>query len=403
MSVKTIFKTLLGTIFLMVTISVLIELFNVNISGMQIRQMTKMAAKQSCELFTQETYKINTSASGARSVSDVKNCDGTTYVTGDFYGYRTGESDSSYAYNVWHSIYGADAFKNFCTSSGRYGGASNGSAVRLAKKDSSSTYSSMQEMYPDLELFYKVMNGTLTSVSTPVWSASDVDIKKYNDYMKAQTMEATMFTPVNIGVPYMDEEVVNKMFRWHLAQILSNCNSDLIQKDDDNQYFVNYKGFRCYVQKARIYSYQYSSFNLSVDSEKDAFKDLTGMSADSLGRGSDKTENNIVTVVGINYEIPVSYKGLTPIKRVFNYIWDLEVGGFNGATPPDPIHQDWNIESLSSVTTARDATGHVTGTPTAITWLQAGGRKKATGETGMSETNSGALPSVGHLTYTLIR
>lgn len=403
MSVKTIFKTLLGTIFLMVTISVLIELFNVNISGMQIRQMTKMAAKQSCELFTQETYKINTSSSGAKSVSDVKNCDGTTYATGDFYGYRSTESSSSYAYDVWHSIYGASAFKNFCTSSGRYGGASNGSAVRLAKKNSSSTYSSMQEMYPDLKLFYNVMNGSLSSVGTPGWDASNAEIKKYNDYMKAQTMEATMFTPVNIGVPYMDETVVNKMFRWHLAQILSNCDSDLIQKDEDNQYFVNYKGFRCYVQKARIYSYQYSSFNLSVDSEKAAFKDLTGMSADSLGRGNDKAENNIVTVVGINYEIPVSYKGITPIKRVFNYIWDMEVGGYNGTATPSTIHQDWGEEALSSVSSARDATGHVTGTPTAITWLQAGGRKAATGETGMSETNSGALPSVGHLTYTLIR
>ena len=59
MSVKSIFKILLGTIVIMISTSLFMELFNVSISGMQVKQMTRMAAKQACVLFTQETYKTD--------------------------------------------------------------------------------------------------------------------------------------------------------------------------------------------------------------------------------------------------------------------------------------------------------------------------------------------------------
>ena len=71
--VKMVFKALLGTIAFIVLSSLCIELFNINITGMQIRQMTKMAAKQAAMLFTQENYKIENGRGALASANILTN------------------------------------------------------------------------------------------------------------------------------------------------------------------------------------------------------------------------------------------------------------------------------------------------------------------------------------------
>lgn len=413
MSVKTIFKTLIGTIFLMISISAIIELFNVHISGMQIRQMTKMAANQACTLFTQETYKTDGSK-GATKLSDVKDNMGNTYVTGKFYGNNTD------AYDIWHYIYDNDNFKTFLNSTGAY----NDNKPPAGK-------SSMKDAFPELEILLKAVEskGKVNIGAPPSWDASEEELLKYTNLSRQLTYYETMFTPVNIGIPYMDDEVVNKMFQWNLAQLLSNCDPDLIQTDVYGDKYVNYKGFRCYVQKAEIVDYRYEVFDLNNNDDKVAFETRTGMKASQLGIAGNSSvdlgsnykslweSNNYVTIVGINYRIPISYAGITPIKRIFNYAWRNEVDditsdyvsdlggvdGFNGQgyNPSNYVNEAWANEKLSSVASGVDSARD------GIEFLEAGGITDLGTTAGAANNDklnaSGVLDTLGELTYILVR
>ena len=382
MSVKSIFKTLVGTIFLMVTISVFVEFFNVSISGMQLRQMTKMAARQACILFTQETYKTDSSRTqGAALVSNVVAPDGTLYISGDFYGGRTSMRA------IWNSIYLSDNFQRFCDSSGMY-----------ASNRVPSGYSSITDAYPDLDILQNAAKyqGNAPIPSVPDWDAGESEVLAYTNALKANAYYEAAYTTVNIGVPYIDDEIVNKMFKWNVAQILSNCDPDSIQIDEDGEYFINYKGFRCYAQAAKIHSYEYKTYDLTNSSDAMEFYNKTGITTKEMAslnvkgisttaNSDGRVDNNLVTVVGINYRIPISYVGITPIKRIFNYVWDNEVAGLDG-TVDGTLDGEWANEKLASVDN---------GTADGIEYLQAGG---------INGNNSGGLfETVGSLEYTLIR
>lgn len=358
MSVKTIFKVLLGTVMLIVISSVMVELFNISITGMQIRQMTRMSARQACILFTQETYKTD-AKNGSANVQSIKNCDGGEYISGNFY-------PNTNAQNIWKSIYTSNNFKNFCNNT-----------VGLDK-------------YSDLILLQRAANsnGNVGLPSPPSWDASDSEIAEYNKATTAQLYFDNLYTTVNLGIPYMDDEIVNKMFRWNLAMILSNCTSDSIQMDEDGNYFINYKGFRCYAQAAEITKYDYTVCDLGTSEGRIKFNNLTGMSASKVGSNAGlgldgiESDNKCVTVVGIEYRMPVSYIGITRIKNIFNFVWNNEVKGFNGDDAGITNKESWAEESLSQVGT--NAGG--------IQYLKSGGT-----------FGNNTLPSTGRLIYTLVR
>ena len=112
-------------------------------------------------------------------------------------------------------------------------------------------------------------------------------------------------------------------------------------------------------------------------------------------------ENDYVTVVGIEYRIPISYTGITPIKRIFNWVWNTEVSGFkdaagnNGAGNLD--NANWSGEN------ARNNVGG--NNNTAIQYLNAGGSR--TSDTGTDVKSAGGidglLDHMAVLQYTLIR
>ena len=348
MTVKTIFKALIGTIAIIVISSCLIELFNISVTGMQIRQMTKMAARQACVLFTQETYKTG-GGKGAVNLPDIPAADGTRYITGNFY-------TSSDARAIWQSIFTSTDFKNFTTSGGRY------ADTRLP-----AGYGSLQEAFPDLEIL-ALSSGAkydpvVANAEVPGWNAAENSsaVINYNKKIKAQGYKDSMFTTVNLGIPYMDDEIVAKMFRWNLAQILSNTSSLSIQNlEGTNKYFVNYKGFECYASEAKILDYTYKCYNLDNAADKEEFKQVSNMLTASrngvagggtgtLGSNYERDDNNIVTVVSIKYSVPVSYKGITPIRNIFNYVWSHEVAGLDGEVDGNLDGRTWNTETQDLV------------------------------------------------------
>lgn len=421
MSVKTIFKTLIGTIVTIVIISVCIELFNVNVSGLQIKTVCNMAAKQSAELFTQETYKgegdvYSYTEAKSANMRDIKAKDGTVYISGNFYG------NSKYTSIIWSHIYGASntTFKNVCTMSK---GSSVSQTIHVGNSAAKNVIYKYEYCSPEVSYIDKVENGryihqtyqwapyknTNTPISiykelgqlyagiheSSVDSAAnaaitfeqyknDAPIVRQKSYaINAKRMKEKYYTPVNIGFPYFDAEVTNKIFQWDLAMILSNGLSESIVKDENGTYYINYKGFRCYVQDAYITNFNYYIIDVKTDAKQ--LGELTNMDAGKLRKVDIKNDNNAslensyITVVGIEYTIPMAYQGITPLKNIFEYVWNNEVNGQTDSTV-DPLQADRS--NMKGTGTFSYATQNMTNS---------------------SDTGNGALPATGEIYYVLVR
>lgn len=318
MTVKSIFKILIGTIVLMVGSSLIIELFNVSTSGLQINQTSKMAGRQACVLFTQESYKSHTDGGivgGAVESSNVYDINGALYVTGEFY-------TSDNPVDIYNSLYTSAAFKDWMDTD---------DAVHIGN-------------WYNLKLIDKALNHPST-LNIPFGQPG------YNEAMTAKLYKDVMMTPVNLGIPYLDEETLNKMFQWNLAQLLSNCNPNSIRIDEYGKSYVAFRGFRVYADMANISNIEYKTFDMTIPSNKLEFQKITNIDPDNLGFGIDaalqstvdisEDDRNRICSVGISYNIPMTYEGITPIKQIFNYVWDTEVEGLNGGSGR-VTHQQWN-------------------------------------------------------------
>lgn len=425
MSVKTIFKTLIGTIVSIVIISMCIEMFNVNVSGLQIKTVCNMAAKQSAELFTQETYKgegdvYSYTEAKSSNMKDIKAADGTTYISGNFYG------SSRTVSAIWNNLYGVsnNTFKNVCTMSL---GTSVSQTIRVGNSAAKNVfykyeYCSPQVKYTDIEYssgskhrlvhqtypwspykdtnkpisVYKELgqlyagihessvNSAASATITFEQYRDNADIVKQKSYAtNAKRMKSKYYTPVNVGFPYFDAEVTNKIFQWDLAMILSNGLSDSIVQDENGNYYINYKGFRCYVQDAYITNFNYYIVDAKTDGSQ--LRALTNMDASNLRDivatvdNDINLENSYVTVVGIEYTIPISYQGITPLKNIFEYVWNNEVNGQTGSTV-DPLQTDRS--GMTGTGTFSYATQNMTNS---------------------SNAGNGALPAAGEIYYVLVR
>lgn len=421
MSVKTIFKTLIGTIVCIVIISVCVELFNVNVSGLQIKTVCNMAAKQSAELFTQETYKgegdvYSYTEAKSANMKDIKAADGTVYISGNFYG------NSRYTRDIWNNLYGASntTFKNVCTMSL---GTSVSQTIYVGNSTAKNVlykyeYCSPQVKCTDVTMGTRLVHqtypwspykGTNTPISiykelgqlyagiheSSVNSAASATItfeqyknnapivKQKSYAINAKRMKNKYYTPVNIGFPYFDAEVTNKIFQWDLAMILSNGLSESIVQDESGNYYINYKGFRCYVQDAYITNFNYYIIDAKTDNSQ--LRALTNMDASNLrdivvtADNDASLENSYVTVVGIEYTIPIAYQGITPLKNIFEYVWNNEVNGQTGSTV-DPLQADRS--GMTGTGTFSYATQNMTNS---------------------SDINNGALPATGEIYYVLVR
>lgn len=315
MEVKTIFKTLIGTVVVIVVMSVISEYFNVSTTGLQIGQITKIACKQACELFSQETYKEYDSESGnggSIAMNDVYDCNGNEYISGDFYG----STDPS---QIYKNLYTSDDFKAWLK-----------------------TDAVVDGDWTNLKLIDLALNHAdsldLNSEST-----------EYNDSMLAIAYKDVMMTPDNMGIPYLDKTTVNRMFQWNLAEILSNCSPSLIKVDENNEQYILYKGFRVYASEAKITNLEYKTYDLSTEDGRKEFQDVTNIDPNNLGfedlnnkLKSTADERTRVCIVGVQYSIPMVYEGITFLKQLISYAWNQEVSGVSGGSNSTGGNQKWN-------------------------------------------------------------
>ena len=85
-----------------------------------------------------------------------------------------------------------------------------------------------------------------------------------------------------------------------------------------------------------------------------------------------------MAVVGIEYTIPIASEGITPIAKIFKYVWNKEVEGLDNNT----LYED-------GTEVGRAGTGD---------WDFA-----ASNMTNSSKSNNGMMPATGKLYYVLTR
>jgi len=318
MSVKTIFKVLIGTIVIIVMSFLIIETLNISISSIQLNNMARISARQASVLLSQETYKSRLDnhgdLTGTVNMPSVVDNQGNEYISGKFYNGSTAEQ-------IYNDLYTSADFKSWVNSN---------PAV-------------IKGNWKSLELINRAINnpGSL-NVSFPQYDPSmsqsyyENMLENYSDAMLAKMYKDVMMTPLNMGVPYLDKDTLTRMFKWNVAELMSNCDPSLIKQDENGDTYVYYNGFRVYADRATIVSLEYKTFDLTIPLDRSEFRQLTNIDPDNLMfdfnpeyLGTADDERQRVCLVGINYSIPIGYEGITPIRRVFDYVWNTEVEGIN--------------------------------------------------------------------------
>ena len=254
--VRSIFIILIGTVVVIVLSAFLTEIINVSLNSIKLQSDVKLACNKALTLFAQESYKPRSTGGTVYSYTinqeKVKNCEGGDYVTGVFYeGIDSSMDADTVVSTIYNNLYlNNDNFRNWYNSS-----ASNGISFLNG--------TTIAGTWETLDRVGERLNATYTGAPDPEEPVSFNDftgtydeylesLNEYSNFMVGKTYLETYTTPLNMGVPYLDKDTVQKMFRWNLAQLLSNCNPDAIVKDDAGTFCVERDGFHIYADRATI-------------------------------------------------------------------------------------------------------------------------------------------------------
>lgn len=281
MFVKYIFRWLIGTVVVVVISALTIEVVSISLVGFQINQLSRIAFKQACRYFSQETYKREDASLG--NMSDIVNSQGLPIVSGKFY-------DGNDEQEVYDNLYRRNsAFRNWA--------------------------SEHRGIWKNFDLLLLGM-GLPTQAGT---SEEELYISKF--YYESR------MTPMNFGISYLDRDVVERIAKWNLAELFSAGNESVVVDDGKNEPFVRYKGFRIYPQRAAIKDIKYDVFN--VVTQKEEFQAITNIDSSKLGFDGPNDDRAKVCVATISYTVPVAYEGVTPLKRIMMFVWNREANMAN--------------------------------------------------------------------------
>lgn len=292
MSVKGIFKILIGTIAIIVVSSLLVEYFNLTLYSNQVKRLTKLSVNKALQYFSQETYKREDANA---MCEDILGNDGSIAVSSNFYGSIDGNT-------IYENLYLTNQnFKNWCS------------------------------MYADnwtiAKTFYSSINNETTGD----------DFKR----MIMQYWKDEKYTPANMGIAYVDNDVVKNIAIWNLVKVLCNGNQDNVVVNDGEPY-VLYNGYKVYYNTLELTNVDYTIYDLRDDSDKEKFEKLTHLNTDNMGFSSSDNipfisntdaERKKVCVLDLSYSVKLKYDGITPFKQIISYVWNTEVEGINGAQP----------------------------------------------------------------------
>lgn len=304
MGVKTIFKSIIGTMTIIIVSFFVMEYYNISVAAPQLKTMTQVALRQSCQYFAQESYK-NGSGNGYQLVGSNGFADPS--LNGIFY---HGNTEA-----VYNSLY-----KNSSEFSSYYNLMTN----TLGNK-----------LWRNLGLL-----GHSMGKSCPFsLRAGEETLGKY--YLD------DMLTPLNIGVIYLDKKTINNIFRWELVNILKNGVDEMIVPSDnptnDSGAYVLFKGFRIYYNTIKVTNIKYKVYDLLSETSANEFNKLTNIDVENYiahSKISGNDERRYVAVATLDYSMNVGYEGITPVKKAFEWAFNRET---------KTLQKDDNAESIEKV------------------------------------------------------
>jgi len=274
--IKSIFKILIGVILFMTIGMFIVELYNITIASELLKSTAHTTLSKSCDYFAQESYK-NGSGNAYQLVGYDNSVD--TSLNGQFYFGSTEQ--------VYDRLYAnSGSFANYVNS------------------------------FKDKFRKLKVLGKGLEITGDALLDGEDTIASDYRQ---------GLVTPLNIGIAYLDRDTVNKIFKWELVAVLSAGNPDMVitnPADGSNPYVV-YKGFRIYYNSIYVDNPSYRAYDLFNATDKKDFEKLTNIDTDRYilnARINENDERRYVVVASMKYKVRVGYEGITPIKRLFQWV-----------------------------------------------------------------------------------
>jgi len=339
--VKTIFFSLLSFIVATVVICLFTEYNNLSLSSANLKSIITRTVRKSCDYYAQETYKsgvgIGSIVLNSGNAVDLLDENGDMAVSGSFF---TGNDEET----IYNSLYkDSDDFKRFIKSSvDCYNGTA---ATYNVSKNIAGTWKNLDM------LNYGLGINTVSGLS-----ARD----KYNGeyYAKAR------MTPLNVGIAYLDKNSIERISAWNIVSNLSEGRPNIIYvKNGTYDSYVMYKGFRVYYETFHIKNITYRVYDINTTGGREALRQIVSLDASNLYYGGDSDERKNVCVAQIEYDVNMDYIGITPFRRVIEYLFTHQVKGLTnhdegGVNPYDTDTID--VQALTNTnTTVRDANGDI--------------------------------------------
>lgn len=346
MSVKSIFKVLAGTIVVISLVCLITEYYNISMSSAYMKTMFTRSISRSCDYFSQETYKQNSSGNGGAllntgNAEPIVDVTGTEAVSGRFFEGGTPE-------DIYNNIYKTESFKAFLKSTVDYYNGTSASNISQTR---------ILGLWQNLDDLAYGLFGGAGGISPSGMTDRDREMGKY--------YAANQISALNSGIVYLDKDIIAKIARWNLTNTLSEGKpSNIVMESgaDRSADYVKHKGYRIYFNTFQITDIDYKVYNISTNGGKRALELVTNLNADNLYNDGDEREN--ICVAQIKYDVNIAYFGVTPLRRVMEYIFQNQVRGMD-MKDKSPITGYDGDPSKSSL---NNKTNKVTDSAGATTW-----------------------------------
>lgn len=298
MGVKTIFKILIGTTVVLVLSMLVLEVLNIVTYSNQMNQLTRLAVKKACYLFCNETYKTNMGL-----LEGIENSSGNQILSGSVFQGNTEEE-------VYNKLYtNSDKFEDW------YNDYSAG-------------------IWDDLDILAVGLG-----IGSKALTSDELQLANY--------YRDSLVTPINLGVTYLDEDILKGIARWNLTALLCNGKREMILTDENGRTYVKYKGFRVYTTEMQIPNIEYKVLDVSTDAGKEEIKKELKIQDTSIV----ELENNKLLLAGVKYSVPIAYEGITSMAELIGLTSNYRVEGWSDAavpatsTPMEQLIDDDELES----------------------------------------------------------
>lgn len=283
-----VLKIIIATPCIMLLSMALVEILILNMSMGLEKSLVNTAASGACDFVQSESYKTD-----FFRLDNIKDIDGSVAVNGQIYEQSTNTA-------VYDYLFGAesDFQTNFIHNTDIIG--------------------------PDGKVYWQ----QLESISKAYDKSSTENVKRlknsvdveYNDddtnsldlQDEPFRYRESLFTPMNISIPYFNKTVLSRMLKWTMTSYLSKSNSDNIIEYNGKK-VVKYSGFYIYIDSIAVDSVDYKVYDKT---------DAYGLSMLSYYTGVDFSKvdsNRYVCLAIVNYSYDITWKGITPLGKAWQW------------------------------------------------------------------------------------